>query len=160
MQTSRLWTGTYMLTFTSSIGGGADRSQKITNVAKRLRLLHAGYGVWPAATAATSWLEPGRRLELRRPRRRSSVLIGYSGLTRYSAVAGHSAANSREDATASVDPAAVYRGALLRWRRQLSVTLQLGNACVLAHAVGTAPLVGAHAPLLEGDAASQLLLEE
>ena len=52
----------------------------------------------------------------------------------------------RPDAQASVDPAAVYRGALLRWRRHLSVQLQLGNAQVLAHSVGHSPLGGAHQP--------------
>ena len=65
----------------------------------------------------------------------------------------------RPDALASVDPAAVYRGALLRWRRELSVQLQLGNAQVLAHAVGKSPLDGAHRPPAEVDDAVSLLLE-
>ena len=39
------------------------------------------------------------------------------------------------DAATSVDASAVFRGALLRWRRELSVCLQLGNAQVMSHCV-------------------------
>ena len=61
-------------------------------------------------------------------------------------------------AVASVDPSAVYRGALLRWRRELSVTLQLGNAQVLARSIGMPPLDGCHAaPDSEGDVACLIL---
>ena len=37
------------------------------------------------------------------------------------------------DAATSVDASAVFRGALLRWQRELSVCLQLGSAQVMAH---------------------------
>ena len=63
----------------------------------------------------------------------------------------------RADAIASVDPEAVYRGALLRWRRQLSVTLQLGNAHVLASAAGMKPLDGAQAACDASNAAGLIL---
>ena len=39
------------------------------------------------------------------------------------------------DAATSADASAVFRGALLRWRRELSVCLQLGNAQVMSHCV-------------------------
>ena len=63
------------------------------------------------------------------------------------------------DALASVHPAAVYRGALLRWRRHLSVQLQVGNAQVMAHCVGQSPPSGVHRPPEASDDPVSLLLE-
>ena len=64
----------------------------------------------------------------------------------------------RPDAMSSIDPAGVAKGALLRWRRELSVALQLGNARVLQQAAGRDPARGAHAdPCVHSDAVGLLL---
>ena len=65
----------------------------------------------------------------------------------------------RADAMASVDPSAVYRGALTRWRRELSVALQLGNAHVLARCIAAAPLDGSHAAADSREDVVALILE-
>ena len=64
------------------------------------------------------------------------------------------------DAMASVDSTAVYRGCLIHWLRELSVALQLGNAHVLAHAVGMCAPCGAHAAPGDGDGPVALMLEQ
>ena len=63
------------------------------------------------------------------------------------------------DATASVDSSAVFRGALLRWRRELSVCLQLNNAQAMAHCAGRVELRGAHSPPEAVDSPAELMLE-
>jgi hypothetical protein len=65
------------------------------------------------------------------------------------------------DAANAVDPDAVANGALIRWRRELSVALQLCNAAIIAECIGfeTPGGVKVTKPDVLGTSTSDLILE-
>ena len=65
------------------------------------------------------------------------------------------------DAVEAVDPDAVANGALVRWRRELSVALQLCNAAILAECIGfeTPGGVRMTKPDVLGTCTSDLIIE-
>ena len=65
------------------------------------------------------------------------------------------------DAAGAVDPDAVANGALIRWRRELSVALQLCNAAIIAECIGfeTPGGVKVTKPDVLGTSTSDLILE-